>query len=252
MTDFLKQIETGKKQKPRRVLFYGTHGVGKSTWASQAPSPIYIQTEDGLDDLGVNRFPLAGHLNDVMDMLRELCGEHKYKTLVIDSLDWLERLIWKTVCEEKQVESIDDIGYAKGYQFALSHWEKIKNALNFIRDKKGMHIILIAHSKIEKFQSPDVEAYDRYTPRLHKHATGLLCEWADEVFFANFKTNVVQSGEGFNKKSKGVGEGRRVVYTNERPAYLAKNRLGITENIEMEYSAYSAFFNNTPKKKGGR
>lgn len=246
---FLQQIKTGKETKPRRVLFYGTHGVGKSTWASKAPEPIFLQTEDGIDDLGVSRFPLAGHFSEVMEMMRELMGQHKYKTLVVDSLDWLERLIWKAVCQEKQVDNIDDIGYAKGYGFAMAHWDKFKLGLDTIRKEKEMHIILIAHSKIERYNSPDVEAYDRYSPKLHKTASLFWQEWADEVFFANFKTNIVQSGEGFNKKTKGIGEGRRIVYTNERPAYLAKNRLGIKENLDMTWAAFEACFTNNKAKK---
>ena len=121
-----------------------------------------------------------------------------------------------------------------------------------------MHIILIAHSKIENFKDPRSEPYDRYSPKLHKLASAFWQEWTDEVFFGNFKANIVNPVEGDDQKkfekARATGEGRRVVYTNERPAYLAKNRLGITENIEMTYSAYSAFFNNAPagKKKGGK
>ena len=122
MTEFLKQIETGKKQKPRRLLFYGTHGVGKSTFASQAPEPIFIQTEEGLNDLDVSKFPLAGHFTDVIDQLTELYEkEHKFKTIVIDSVDWLERLIWECLCQEKNKENIEDFGYAKGYSYAMKY-----------------------------------------------------------------------------------------------------------------------------------
>jgi len=254
MTDFLKQIETGKKQKPRRVLFYGTHGVGKSTWASQAPEPIFIQTEDGLDDIGASRFPLAGHLSEVMDMLRELYGsEHKYKTLIIDSLDWLERLVWEAVCQEKNCNAIDDgrLSYGKGYQYAIYKWEEIKVALDFLRSKKLMHIILISHSKVEKYNNPTGDDYDRYSPKLNKKATSFWCEWADEVFFSNFKINVLPKENPKSlEKQKAVGEGRRVVYTNERPAYLAKNRLGIKDNIEMTWEAYASYFTNNKKEKG--
>jgi len=253
MTDFLSKIKTGKEAKPRRVLFYGTHGVGKSTWGSQAPAPIFIQTEDGIDDIGVDRFPLAENYLTVIDMIRELINsEHKYKTLVIDSVDWLERLIWAQVCKEQKVSSIDDIKFFRGYNLAMTQWSKVREGMDTLR-KKGMHIILIAHSKVEKYNNPAGEDYDRYSPKLNKHASLYLQEWADEVFFANFKTTVVTQGQGFKEKKKAIGEGRRIVCTNEMPAFLAKNRLGIKENIDMTWTAYEAYFNtNKPTKKGDK
>jgi hypothetical protein len=247
-SNFLSQIKTGKEAKPRRCLLYGTHGVGKSTWASQAPNPIFIQTEDGLDDLGVARFSLAKTFDAVMDMLTEInLGEHKFKTLVIDSVDWLEKLIWQTVVNnwtKTKVTSIDEIDYWHGYKLALTHWTRFKNALDIIREKREMNIVLISHCKVEKYNAPDGVDYDRYCPSVYKTASAYLQEWADEVFFCKFKSNIIKSGSGFNEKEKAIGEGRRVIYTNERPAYLAKNRLGIKDNIEMTWEAYQGHFSN--------
>lgn len=150
----LGSISTGKTRQPRRIMLYGTHGIGKSTWAASAPKPIFIQTEDGLADIDCDSFPLCETFEDAIGCLRSLYeSDHEYKTVVIDSADWLERLIWAQVCADKNVTSIEDIGYAKGYTFAVDHWSRIINGLNALR-AQGMASILLAHSQIEKFEDP--------------------------------------------------------------------------------------------------
>jgi hypothetical protein len=222
----MNQITKGRKPKPRRVMLYGTHGIGKSTFGAMAESPIFIPTEDGLGDIECESFPLAKSLGDVMAALESLySGEHGYRTVVIDSLDWLERLIWNEVCEDEQAESIEKIGYAKGYAFAI---------------EKCMTVILIAHAKIEKFENPETVPYDRYSPRLHKLASALVQEWADEVLFATYKVLTVKVDEGFNKaKHNGVGTGERIVRTVERPAHVAKNRLNLPEELPLDYRVFA-------------
>jgi hypothetical protein len=91
----LTKIQRGRASKPPRILVYGTEGIGKTTFASQTPSPIFIQTEDGMDHVASDRFPLAQTYDDVYASLRDIHHEpHDYGTLVVDSLDWLERLIF--------------------------------------------------------------------------------------------------------------------------------------------------------------
>lgn len=109
----LQKVTTGRQNRPRRVLLYGTHGIGKSTFGSQADRAVFIQTEDGLGEIDCARFPLASSYRDAMTAIEELySSEHDFATVVIDSVDWLERLIWADVCRERQVDSIEDIGYA--------------------------------------------------------------------------------------------------------------------------------------------
>ena len=110
------QIHSGKLPAPRRIMLYGTHGVGKCTWGSMAPKSIFIQTEDGLGEIACDKFPLAKTFGEVMQALSDLyTDEHTYRTVVVDTLDWLERLVSEEVCKQKTVENIEDIGYAKGY-----------------------------------------------------------------------------------------------------------------------------------------
>jgi hypothetical protein len=239
----LERIQRGVQPAPRRVLVYGTHGVGKSTFGSMAERPVFIQTEDGLGGIDCERLPLAGHYGDVLSALGELYTEpHDYRTIVIDSLDWLERLVWADVCQKRGVESIEDIGYAKGYTFALTQWREILAGLEALRNERGMMVILIAHAKIERFENPETESYDRYSPRLHKTASAIIQEWCDEVLFATYRVHTRKVDEQFGQaKHRGVGTGERIIHTTERPAHVAKNRLGLPDEIPLDYRVYAAF-----------
>ena len=247
----MKQIHSGRLPAPRRIMLYGTHGVGKSTWGSMAPKSIFIQTEDGLGEIACDKFPLAKSFGEVMQALSDLyTEEHPYRTVVVDTLDWLERLIWEEVCKQKTVENIEDIGYAKGYMFALTQWREFLTGLEALRADRGMMVILVAHAKIEKFENPETENYDRYVPRIHKLASHVVQEWCDEVLFATYRVHVKQTKEGFDKKIiKGVGTGERIIRTTERPAHVAKNRLNLPDELPLDWNAYAQFLGEAPAPK---
>lgn len=239
----LNQIERGTRAAPRRVLLYGVHGVGKSTFGAMAERPVFITTEEGTNDIDCDRFPLATRYGDVLGALSALYAEeHGYQTVVVDSLDWLERLIWAEVCAKRGVESIEDIGYAKGYVFALTEWREILAGLDALRNERGMQVVLIAHSQIEKFANPETDTYDRYSPRLQKLASALVQEWCDEVLFASYRVLTKTTKEGFDRKrTQGIGTGERVIRTTERPAHVAKNRLNLPDEIPLDYRVFGAF-----------
>jgi len=155
----MESIPRGKTPMPPRLMVYGTEGIGKSTLAANAPKPVFVQTEDGLNEIACDKFPLAGSVDDVLAALGELHQhKHDYQTVVIDSLDWVERLIFDAVCREFRATCIEkaDGGYQRGYVHALTHWRKVVDALGALRGDKGMAVILIAHSKVEKFEDPAV------------------------------------------------------------------------------------------------
>lgn len=238
----MEGLIVGKENAPRRIVLYGVSGIGKSTWAASAPSPVFIATEDGLADLGAARFPVCRSFDEVMERFQQLYeGVHEFATLAVDSLDWLERLIWAEVCKLKSVEHIEEIGYAKGYQFALDYWRRFLAGCDALRDERRMTVILIAHSQIARFEDPERESYDRFLPKLHKSASSLVLEWAQDVLFATYKTYTKKEGEGFRERRIGQGNGERIVRTTERPAHVAKNRLGLPEELPLDWSAYEKF-----------
>ncbi len=257
MTSILESIQHGRQPKPPRVLLYGVEGIGKSTFGSEAPKPIFVQTEDGLDEIDCDRFPLATKFDDVIAALKSLCNEkHDYESVVIDSLDWLERLVWDKLCEQYAVPSIEKVdgGYARGYMHALSLWREVLDHLNVLR-AAGMVIVLIAHSKVERFEDPESSPYDRYSPRLHKHAAALVKEWCDAVLFATRKMRTQSEDAGFNRKrtlAHAIGKdgGDRVMRAYGCPSCVAKNRYGIAEELPLSWSAFmTALSNNQPIPK---
>lgn len=237
----MSTIHTGRANRPPRVLIYSSEGQGKSTWASQAPNPIFVQTEDGLDQIHTSKFPLAKSLADVIAQLEAVLNEdHNFETVVIDSLDWLERLIWDEVCTEYRVKSIEkaDGGYGKGYTHALTHWRKVVSLLDAIRQKRNMIVILIAHAKVERFEDPENAAYDRYTPRLYKSACSLWCEWVDAVLFITQRVRVDKdSGKAFAIGSNG---GERILRTTGSPACVAKNRFSLPPELPLTWNDFLA------------
>lgn len=249
----LDGIIRGKRSSPRRALLYGTHGIGKSTWAAQAPRPLVLATEDGLDDVGVDRTPLLTETIDVAKWLIDLSGEekHEYQTVVIDSLDWLEKLIWKQTCKEGEKKSIEDFGYGKGYTLATRRWEQLLHMLDACR-AKGMNVVLLAHAKVEKFSPPDGDPYDRWLPDLHKSVSPLLQEWADEVLFATYDVKTVSRDEGFGKKrTRAFNDADRVVYTSEAPTHQAKRRIEMPDRLPLAWTEYQRYWPQTNGSKAG-
>jgi hypothetical protein len=244
----LEQVTSGRSPAPRRLMIYGVGGIGKSTFASCAPNAIFVPTEDGLAEVACDKFPLATTFGQVMEALGELYTEgHPYRTVVVDSLDWLERLIWAEVCRKRDVESVEDIPYGKGYVFALNEWRQFLEGLTALRNDRGMMIVLIAHARIERFDDPEAESYDRYVPRLHRLASQIVQEWADEIMFACFRVLTRQTGEGFDRKrTRGIGTGERVLRTVERPSHLAKNRLSLPEELPLDWGAYAQYLTDGP------
>ncbi|MCO6455495.1 MAG: ATP-binding protein [Pirellulaceae bacterium] len=252
----LSRVQRGRISKPPRVLLYGVEGIGKSTFGAQAPKPIFIQTEDGLDEIDCDKFPLAATYDDVLTALGELRSQqHDYETVVVDSLDWLERLVWDKLCVENGVNSIEKVdgGYSKGYTHALTYWREIIDHLNVLRSARGMVVLLIAHSKVERFEDPESSPYDRYSPRLHKHAAALISEWCDAVLFATRKMRTQSEDAGFNRKrtiAHAIGKdgGERVLRCVGGPSCVAKNRYAITEELPLSWPAFiHAMSNHQPQ-----
>ena len=235
----LNTIKKGRESQPPRIMIYGSEGVGKSTFAAYAPNPVFVQTEDGLSEIDCSKFPLAKSFDEVVLQLQAVRDEeHEFGTVVIDSLDWLERLVWDRVCADYGVKSIEkaDGGYGKGYVLALSYWRQIISILNEIRTRRGLAVVLIAHAAVERFEDPEHAAYDRYTPRLHKKACSLVCEWVDAVLFATRRMRV----DSTTGKAAPVGAdgGERVIRTNGSPACIAKNRFGLPTEIALSWNAF--------------
>jgi hypothetical protein len=231
MMSFLQNIHNGKRQSPPRLLIYGTEGIGKSSFAATAPNPIFVPTEDGLDNIDCSQFPLCHSFQDVLKCLEALQKEtHEYRTLVIDSVDWLERLIWDFTCQQYRVDNIErvDGGYGKGYTIVLTHWRKFVEAIRELREQKNMIVILLAHAQVRTHTDPESSAFDTFLPKLHKSANALLCEWCDAILLATREF-------GAAKGEKGGGQ--RILRCTPSAVGVAKNRFNLPEVLPMDWNS---------------
>ncbi len=234
----LKSVKKNTSLAAPRIMLYGVEGIGKTTFASASPDPIFICTEDGLGTLQVNHFPLATKASDVLDAIGTLCQEdHAFKTVVLDSVDWLDNLIWSEV---EASHDAKELAYGKGAMIVAERWRDVLKGLNFLRNEKRMCVILLGHSQIKRFDSPEVEPYDRYQPKLQERSNAILREWVDALLFANYRTIVKKDDVGFNKtNNRGVTTGERLLYTSEKPAYMAKNRYSLPDSLPMSWEAFT-------------
>lgn len=242
----LSSIAPTRHATPPRILLHGGEKVGKSTFFSQAPAPIFIRTEDGLNGIETNAFPLASSYNDAIGALAELArSDHEFKTVIIDSADWLERLIHEKVCKDDNVKTIELAGggYGKGYGIALGNWREVLRALDYLNKQKGMIVGIICHSNVVPFNDPEHEPYDRFEMKLHqpKKGTGardLLMEWADVIGFASPKIYVGKKKDSEVIRGKASGESNKLNLIGS-PAFAAGNRYGLPAQINLNWEEFN-------------
>lgn len=250
----LDQISEGIQKIPDLMILFGPDGIGKSTFASTAPNPIFLDLEKSSRRLSVKRYDKAKTFRDAVSFIDDLTKEkHEFKTLVIDSLSELERLIWDHVCFMEGVGNIEQVGggFSKGYTVALKPWSEFRSAVTRLQDTKGMNVIMTAHAEVKTFTDPATNsAYDRYQIKLQKHAAAFVREWVDFVGFANFNTHT--KGKENAAKHKAYGDGVRILYTERRPAWDAKNRLTLPLQMELDYAKYSEAANASSEIKAAQ
>ena len=241
-------ISKGKKKIPYKVVIYGAEGIGKTTFASKFPAPVFIDTEDSTARMdGVDRFDGIKTLDEVNLAIETLRTEdHSYQTLVIDTFDKLELMINDKVCEEQKVTGIEAIGYGKGYTYVAEKVNKLLGTLDALRMAKGMNIVIVCHAQMRKFEQPDeMGAYDRWELKLSKKAAPMVKEWADMVLFANYKTFVIKDGS--SNKAQG---GKRVMYTTHNPCWDAKNRFNLPDEVDLSIHTIGHLFEAHEPKQG--
>lgn len=233
------EITRGKIKKAKKVVIYGPEGIGKSTFASRFPDPVFIDTEGSTNDMDIARLPRPTSwtmLLEEVDYIRKtpkMC-----RTLVIDTIDWAEMMCIEHICDKHQKNGIESFGYGNGYVYVKEEFGKFLNKLSDVIEA-GINVVLTAHAQLRKFEQPDeMGAYDRWELKLGKKTSSqtspLVKEWADMLLFANYKTySVAVDDKGKKHKAQG---GKRVMYTSHHPCWDAKNRYGLPEECEFDYS----------------
>jgi hypothetical protein len=212
---------------PPRVLVHGSPGVGKTTLASRFPNPVFLQVEDGTPaGLKLQSFGLLSSYDDVIGAISALGSEpHDFQTIVVDSLDKLEGLVWAAACAANRWTSVESVPYGKAYVICDGFWRDFLSGLNWLRRERFMNIILVAHSAVETINDPRAVSYTSYQLRLHRRARGLVQDEMDAIFFLAQDVHVITEDAGFSKKrARADGSAARYLHTEGRPAYLAKSR----------------------------
>lgn len=222
------------KQNPPKIIIYGTQGVGKTTIAANFPKPVFVRTEDGMAGIQADATPLCETYDQFSKYISDLASqEHDYKTVVIDSLDWMERLLHHQIAQSFNVFDIGQINYGKGYTFAEAKINKLIKDLDEL-SHKGIIVLGLAHAEIKRFEPPDSDPYDRYAMKLEKRAERIFREWCDILAFIKYDVTVVRTEGKFGAtKTKAQGDGERVMHFTEKPAYLAKNRYKLPEAMDI-------------------
>lgn len=234
-----------------RWLVYGPPGSAKTSGGATCPKPLFLQVEEGtpvgaeFDAVKITKY------GDVMDMIGALFSDpHQYKTLVIDSLSALQPLIFDEVCVRGGKKSIEEFPFGKGYVEAeRMTGSELMAGLNALHDERGMNILLIAHSRIRRFDSPDSASFDRFEPDLHSKISPLIEREMDAIFLVKDQATIKSQDVGFNKeRTYAEGSGRLFIYTESRPAFVAKNRYGLASKIPYEKGGfYTALSSGLPQ-----
>lgn len=239
------EIIRGKIPGAKKTVVYGPEGIGKSTFASRFPDPLFIDTEGSTKDMDVARTPAPTSWTMLLEQIQYVKTHPGIcRTLVVDTVDWAEQMCVEYICDKHQKTGIEDFGYGNGYIYAKEEFGRFLNKLSEIVDA-GINAVLTAHAQMRKFEQPDeMGAYDRWELKLGKKTTSqtspLVKEWADMVLFANYKTySVAVDDKGKKRKAQG---GSRVMYTSHHPCWDAKNRYGLPDEMDFDYAGIAHIF----------
>ena len=230
------KISRGERVRPQKVCINGPEGVGKTTLAADLIKPLFVDAEGGTDHMDVDRVEVQS-MKDIDEVFSFLCEEkNPYKTLVLDTIDWVEGKMIKELCAEHNTDSIVKVegGYGKGFEILGERMLAFLEKLDRVRQKAGVHIVLLAHTKVQKFEDPQLAAsYDRYQLKMEKKTSALVKEWVDALFFLNYNTKLADMKGGMTDKKRGVQGKERILYTSRTAAFDAKNRHGLPDEITV-------------------
>ncbi len=229
------------RNEPLRVLEHGPEGVGKTTFAANAPKCLVIGAEDGSAEIPVFGRVSPSTWEEVLGYLDALIvgeGDYAaYQSVALDTLDWLEPLCWEYTCRKANKATLEAFGFGKGFIAALDEWRILLARIRTLQTRRRLNVIAIAHSQLKTFKNPDANQgdYDRYQLKLHEKAAGLWKEWAKAVLFLNYERATVEAGQN---RHKGMDTGARKIYTQMTANYDAKNRYWLPAELTLSWAAF--------------
>ena len=231
-------LQSGHLGGPRRVLLYGTRGVGTTTLAAALPGAVVVPCDDGVAHIRCHRFAPARRFGQLLRALHELQAEpHPFGTVVVDSLDGVERLTLDEAAREHGVEHPEQLPFGPRYALALPYWRQLLDQLGRLRDERGTHCVLVGHAWADRWgdggAGGGAAAAERYTPDVHRSASALLQDWCDAVLYAAVVDRPVDAN---------AADDRRAIHTRPGRTHAARNRLGLPPLLPMRAAALAPYF----------
>lgn len=233
------EIEETTNGSPERIVVYGPPGIGKTTMVFGAPKIIFLDLDWGankIPGLQRNKKPILSlaDFKNAVGWLRN--GKHDYKSFGFDTLDALEALIHKNLCETDGVDSIEEAkkGWGKGPTAAMEQMREVMASVNDICTNRDMHFVGTAHQKLSNMKNPSGYDYQRHDLRLHDKATPIVLAAVDYMLFATRKV-IVSDKEFGGERARAIEMKERILRTTEGPAYIAKSRAKIPDPIPLSW-----------------
>lgn len=222
-----------------RAVIYGTEGIGKSTLGAQIPASLVLDYEDGTGQIECSRVTISDWRAGEAAINSILADAQGFRSVIIDTADWCEKALIENMLKRSGKTSIEDYGYGKGYTALAEEFTRFLKKLDELI-AKGINVVFVAHSTVKRQSPPDqTDGFDRYELKMTKQVAPLLKEWADMVLFVNYKIQVVEGSDG---KLKAQGGKERVIFTTHSPAWDAKNRFGLPEEMPMTFASIAHLF----------
>lgn len=229
-------ITKGIISKPVKVCVYGVEGIGKTTFASQFPEPLFFDLDKGSAQLNVSRVTDITSWTLLLSGIKEIYDNPTIcKTLVIDTADAAERMCIDYICGKFNKKGIEDFGYGAGYTYLTEEFARFLVQLDACIGQ-GVNVVVLAHAVLKTVTLPEeMGTYDHWELKLSSKTTNkvapLVKEWADLLLFANYKTILIE--DGTRKKAAG---GKRIMYTTHTTFADAKNRFSLAEELPFDYN----------------
>ena len=247
----LEKVRTGPPTNDTgiKALVYGGPGGGKTTLAASIPDVILVDFEAGANHVDCDRVYIRER-KDFDALLKELWNDKKYQALALDTLDWLQKMIFDDVCKSAGVSNIAKIEFGKGYAEAQTILNKYLDNLTLLMQKKQMDVLLLAHSQQRRVtDNPEQAEIDRHTIKLQVNDRGvgmgpIVIEWVDYMLYATYADAFYKDG----RKTK-ARAGERVLKTQGHTYFEAKARRPIPETIAMDWATFKQHHNNPTKKE---
>lgn len=243
----IEAVKSNAADEEPRIWLYGTEGIGKSTFAADAPDAVFIP---GGKSPNIQRpmFPVPESFPDVIDAVNELTvSDHKFHTLVFDDFDYVEGLVWDHAIRKynetnpkQKAHSIEDVGggFGKGYQAAVDIFRQLLPRLERLRAAKNMQVIFVSHAMVKPYKNPKGDGYDRFVNSMHEKAVALFRRWCDAMLFADYLDTIRYDWRA--KRAFAEGDGQRALFTQRRPTHDAKNRYDLPYQMPLDYGEVAA------------